>query len=303
MDANPKLIPIIDGFPRPDWAGIYNVIHSENESSWSDEWQSWVKTWLAETLAALPDSYRIEESDNFLILSSEEDRYVDLLSRFLERALKTITADLENIASDDGYGKHVVLIFNEQQPYYDYISHFYPDEGEFILSSGVFLNSGYGHFAFPFLEMDEAEATSAHELAHACLRHLPIPLWLNEGFAVTMEDEICGSQPLTMDRDRMLEHQRFWNEETIQEFWSGESFNRTDEGSILSYELARYCLRALSHDHADIAAFANAATYEDAGEQAAIDVYGGSLGGLIHQFFGDGDWSPLPKSWAGSEDT
>ena len=251
--------------------------------------------------SVLPDEYRVEESENFLILSSEEARYVQLLSRFLERSLKVITTDLENIASDDGYGKHVVLIFSEQQPYYDYISHFYPVEGEFILSSGIFLNSGYGHFEFPFLEMDEAEATSAHELTHACLRHLPIPLWLNEGFAVTMEDEICGSQPLRMDRDRMQEHMRFWNAETIQEFWSGTSFNRTDEGSSLSYELARYCLRALSHNHDDIAAFSNTATYEDAGEQAAIEVYGGSLGGLIHQFFGDGEWSPSPSSWFSSE--
>ena len=30
----------------------------------------------------------------------------------------------------------------------------------------------------------------------------------------------------------------FWNEETIQEFWSGKSWRRPDEGNSLSYELA-----------------------------------------------------------------
>ncbi|NOX69475.1 MAG: hypothetical protein GXP15_09835 [Gammaproteobacteria bacterium] len=177
------------------------------------------------------------------------------------------------------------------------MSYFYPDDGEFILSSGIFLNHGYGHFAFPFLEMNEAEATAAHELTHACLKHLPIPLWLNEGFAVTMEDEICGTQPLRMESARLSEHKAFWNEETIQEFWSGKSFNRTDEGSSLSYELARYCLRALAHDIESFASFSNAASFEDAGESAAIEIFRGSLGGLIHQFFGDGNWSPDPDLW------
>ena len=300
MDTKLDLMPIKERFPRPDWSRISELIHSQPENTWAEGWSSWVESWLSATLNVLPSEYRVEQSENFALLSAEEDRYVQLMLQFLERALKRITAGLAGIASDDGFGKYVVLIFSEQQPYYDYLSYFYPDEGEFILSSGVFLSHGYGHFAFPFLEMYEAEATSAHELTHACLSHLPIPLWLNEGFAVTMEDEICGSQPLQMDNERLAEHQQFWNPKTIQQFWNGQSFNRTDEGSSLSYELARYCLRALSHDHEDIVAFANAATFEDAGEVAAYDIYGGSLGGLIHQFFGEGDWSPDPTVWGNS---
>ena len=189
-------------------------------------------------------------------------------------------------------------MFDEQEAYYRYMQFFYPEEGEFALSSGVFLNSEYGHFAFPYVEMFEAEATSAHELTHACLRHLPIPLWLNEGFAVTMEDEICGSVPLVMDNDRMSEHLAFWDSDTIQDFWSGASFGRPDQGSALSYELGRYCLRALSHDYDVFAAFTNTASFEDGGEAAALEHFGGSLGGLIHQFFGEGDWSPKPNTWA-----
>ena len=303
MEAKTKLLPVIDGFPRPDWSAIAEQIQALPESEWQNEWASWSKAWLDRILAQLPGAYKITETSNFLVLSSEEDRYVALLGRFFERALASITSQLDGIASDEGYGKHVVLVFKEQDSYYNYLSYFYPEEGEFILSSGIFLNAGYGHFAFPFLEMSEAEATSAHELTHACLAHLPIPLWLNEGFAVTMEDELCASQPLRMERERMDEHRQFWDADTIQEFWSGESFNRTDEGSNLSYELARFCLRALSHEFEDIKAFANTASYEDAGESAAISVYGGSLGGLIHQFFGDGVWSPKPASWHGGQAT
>jgi len=295
-------MPIEDGFPRPDWSAIAELIHAGSESTWQAGWEEWSKRWLDSILDQLAGSYRIKESENFLVLSAQEDRFVQLLSKFLERALRRILVRLDGIANDEGYGKHIVLMFDEQEPYYQYKSYFYPDEGEFILSSGTFLNAGYGHFAFPFMEMFEAEATSAHELTHACLKHLPIPLWLNEGFAVTMEDEMCSSAPLRMDNERFAEHASFWNGETIQEFWSGESFNRTDQGSDLSYELARYCLRALSHEYDVFAAFANAATFEDAGESAAVESYGGSLGGVISQFFGEGDWSPNPEAWFQSND-
>jgi len=298
-----ELMPVVDGFPRPKWSVIAELVHEKPEETWEAEWQEWSRRWLDRILHELPDAYRIEEFDNFLILSAQENRYTQLLAQFLERALRRILTGLDGIASDDGYGKHIVLMFQEQEHYYEYKSFFSPDEGEFILSSGAFLNDGYGHFAFPFMEMFEAEATSAHELTHACLKHLPIPLWLNEGFAVSMEDEICGSAPLRMERERLEEHALFWNAETIQEFWSGESFNRTDQGSGLSYELARYCLRALAHEYEVFKVFANTASFEDAGEAAAIENYGGSLGGVIHQFFGEGDWSPRPDSWFPSETT
>ncbi len=292
-----ELMPIVDGFPRPDWDAIGELIHARPENTWASGWEEWSGRWLQGVLDNLPDDYRIAESDNFLLLSAEEDRYVELLSGFLERTLRRILGRLDGIASDEGYGKHVVLMFNEQDSYYSYKSWFYPEEGDFILSAGTFLNAGYGHFAFPFMEMSDAEATSAHEMTHALLKHLPIPLWLNEGFAVTIEDEICDSAPLVMDSERFAEHASFWNAQTIQEVWSGASFNRHDEGAELSYELARFCLRALAHDYDVFAAFANAAAFEDGGEAAAIEYYGGSLGGVIHQFFGDGDWSPRPEIW------
>jgi len=301
LQGREDLLPVEAGFPRPDWDAIAKIVEAQPESDWDRLWTNWAQKWVDSIAANLGSDYRVSETENFIVLSAQDDRYVDLLSSFLERTLRKILSMLDAIAKDDGFGKNVVLIFDEQESYYEYMAHFYPNEGEFILSSGIFLNSAYCHFAFPFLEMFAAEATAAHEMTHACLRHLPIPLWLDEGFAVTMEDEICGSQPLIMDRDRILEHKRFWTADTIQEFWSGESFNRTDEGSDLSYELARYCLRALSHDHADIAAFSNAASHEDSGESAAIEIYGGRLGGLIHQFFGDGDWAPNPKLWSDSK--
>ena len=291
------LMPVVEGFPRPNWAEISEKVYASPEETWEPQFQQWSRRWLDSMLEHLPDGYRIVETDNFLLLTAQEDRYVSLLSQFLERTLKNILANLDGIASDEGYGNHIVLMFDDQELYYRYNLYFYPEEGEFVLSSGMYLNDGYGHFVFPYIELSEAESVAAHELTHACLAHLPIPLWLNEGFAVTMEDDLCGSAPLRMDDERLAEHHAFWNAETIQDFWSGESFHRPDEGSELSYELARYCLRALAHEYGVFAAFANAAHFQDGGEAAAHEYFGGSLGGVIQQFFGEGNWHPQPERW------
>ena len=68
-----------------------------------------------------------------------------------------------------------------------------------------------------------------------------------------------------MDPERLREHRTFWDEQTIQEFWSGKSFGRVDEGNGLSYELARYCIRALAHDVSSFIVFAQHASFEDGG--------------------------------------
>lgn len=167
-------MPIESGFPRPDWVAIAELIEVEPESEWDRLWTDRARSWVKATAECLKGSYRVSETENFIVLSAENDRYTELLSSFLEGARRKILMTLDGIASDSGFGKHVALVFDAQEPYYEYISHFYPDRGEFVLNSGIFINSAYGHFAFPFLEMFEAEATSAHELTHAFLSHLPM---------------------------------------------------------------------------------------------------------------------------------
>ncbi len=183
------------------------------------------------------------------------------------------------------------------------MSYFISEDGEYGLSSGAYLNRGYGHFAFPNQELAIAESIAAHEMTHALVSHLPIPVWLNEGIAVSIEDLITGSSPLRMGKDKYTQHQLFWGEEEIQEFWSGDSFSRPDEAQELSYHLAQFVVNSLSQDYDAFIQFANKANDIDGGESAAIEVYGGSLGNLITQFFGVGDWSPRPEKWDDSEES
>lgn len=284
-------MPIIDGFPRPRWQAIDRLISSQSVVATHAEWVAVARTWMDATAGHLGAPYEVSETDNFFLLSPLNARQTALLKAFTEKAWKQIGAKLEGLGETESLGKGVVMIFDSHDAYYEYSAHFYSD-GEHPLSSGVFLNGEYGHTAIPFFDIPETEATLAHELTHCFLRNLPLPLWLNEGLAVTMEDELCGNRPLRMDSGRLAEHASFWNPESIQEFWSGQSFQRVDEGIELSYELARYCVRALAHDVPAFIEFARSASFEDGGEAAALKIYHGSLGGVIHQFFGPGNWSP-----------
>ena len=152
--------------------------------------------------------------------------------------------------------------------------------------------AGYTYsFVFPSQDIYYSEPIAVHELTHACLAHLPIPLWLNEGMAVLMEDVLAGHR-LFLDKEMVKRHQKYWNEETIQGFWSGESFLAFDDGQELSYNLAHILVRNISQDFTAFATFSNNASYEDAGELAAKEFLGVSLTQIVGSFLGEGSWQP-----------
>ena len=288
----------VDNFPRPNWESIYS--HVENHLKDADQHELWceiARTWMIRLKSALPTEYAIHESENFILVASVSDKYVSVFQNYLERILKKILKTLQGVASDNGFGKYVVLIFNDIDTYYSYLSYYYSDDGVYGLSTGVYLNKGYGHFALPHQDASYAESIAAHEMTHALVAHLPIPAWLNEGMAVNIENMFTGSAPLKMDDELYARHKAFWGESEIQEFWSGDSFNRPDEGQELSYHLAQFAVTSLSKDYEAFIEFTNKAHFSDGGEAAASEVYGGSLGNLIAQFFGEGVWAPNPESW------
>ena len=177
---------------------------------------------------------------------------------------------------------------------------FDPDGGEYSFSSGTYIGSGLPHFVTAKGEMRSLEPVVAHELSHACLAHLPLPLWLNEGLAVNTERRLCGGAnrftPLEMHR----KHAAFWDDGKIQEFWSGTSFRRADDGNMLSYDLGRILVEQLSRgDWRRFAGFVNAAHHEDAGAAAAACELDVDLGASVAAWVGrsGANWAPDPKRW------
>jgi hypothetical protein len=95
-------------------------------------------------------------------------------------------------------------------------------------------------------------------------------------------------------------HLAFWGEEMIQEFWSGDSYRRTDDGNMLSYDLGRILVEHLSGDWARFRDFVLHAKYEDAGAASARDHLGVELGPIVAALLeGDegADWGPDPQRW------
>jgi len=216
---------------------------------------------------------------------------------FLERCRKRLLATAKGICKDEGFGKHIVIVFANLDSYYDYVSYYGPQEGTYGLSSGMYMNYGYGHFVFQQDDLDMAEPIATHEMTHALLSHLPLPVWLDEGMAVNMESVISSSIPRRLNKSLFELHQSYWNEKTIQGFWRGESFSKADEGQELSYHLAQILVTNLSKNFDAFVQFANKANWSDAGESAINEIYNLSLGDIVASFLGEGNWHPESSLW------
>lgn len=258
--------------------------------------------WLQAMAARLGRGYRIHASTDFLLLSALDDRPVEVFLQFCQSVRRRIVRNLGGISVGRSDGKHVVMVFSDEDTYYDYISHYYPDTGgEYAMSSGMFVHGGYGHFALYAGAMEEMQPTIAHELTHCLLSHLPIPAWLNEGLAVNTEHALFPrlgdpSYALYRPEEIRAKHAAFWNEDTIQEFWSGKSFLRADDGNLLSYDLAKRIVATAARAEDAFRAFVVDADRRDAG-LSAESWLGHPLEHLVIAMLGHGDWRPDPSRW------
>jgi hypothetical protein len=306
-------IDLADGFHHADWQFIQQWIIShvapENtEAAWNEA----VLLWLGKVRVDLGGGYFILQSPKAVLLCELPLEKAEWLLGATDSAADTIRIRLGKTAWRHSFGKRVVLLFSEQDDYYQYLSHFSRD-GEQASSGGVCIHSGCTHIAIPW--QDEAEALNAvvHELTHDCLAHLPLPLWLNEAVSVTLQKAIAPAvQPVGRSEqdalfsasinwqvpimwDELAErHFGFWNETNIQSFWAGTSFFEPGDPNELSYSLAEVLLKLLTErgDAKAMQDFIEAAQQDDAGQTAALDCLGADLGEIAGTFLGAGNWRP-----------
>jgi hypothetical protein len=288
--------------PLPAWEGVSSAIQDQ----WSQErrdafWTAAAGQWLLALRSTLPEGYRIHESDDFLLLSALEDRPAHVLLRFCQSVRRRILSNLAGVAAVRSDGKHVVLVFDDDQTYYDYIAHYYPEDGEYAMSAGMFVHAGYGHFALYEGDMERMQPVIAHELTHCLLSHLRIPAWLNEGMAVNTEHVLFPhlADPrgaLYHPSEIRAKHAAYWNADTIQEFWSGKSFLRTDDGNMLSYDLAKRITANAARHESSFRAFLKEADMDDAGI-GAEHLLGYPIEHLAIVMLGEGQWRPEPGRW------
>jgi len=257
--------------------------------------------WLAHLQVALGEQYRLAQHEYALLLSPLEPRVATATVQFMTKTLSRISKVLDGVAKAPEWGRDILLVFEDEDTYYRYVSRYYPEHGEFAFSGGMHINFGCSHFATFQAELRAIEPVIAHEMTHGCLGHLTIPAWLNEGLAVNTERRLCplASQQYTPQHLHWM-HQQFWNEDTIQEFWSGKSFLRPDEGNLLSYDLARILVEQFSRDWESFKPFVHQAQLEDAGHKAASNLLGVDLGNTVVALFDlpiTSSWAPDPARW------
>lgn len=306
-----------DGFHRADWKIIGQWIGSNLAPSDMDEaWSEAALLWMTKLRDDLGGNYFVLQSRQTVLLCDQPLETARWILEYAGRAATTIKEHLGNTAWPGTIGKDLALVFTDHDDYYQYLSH-HSQDGEQAASGGVCIHSGYTHIALPWHDELEAANTIIHELTHDCLAHLPLPLWLNEGVAVTLQKDIAPPAraigqseqdafysaainwraPIMWDE--LAERQfAFWTGENIQSFWAGTSFFQPGDSNELSYSLAEVLVKLLSErsDAAAFRAFLEAARHEDAGQTAALDGLGVDLGEIAGTFLGKGDWRPRRKA-------
>lgn len=291
-----------NSFPFLDWAAAREWVDAiPAPELQAQAWLACERGWLQHMREALGPGYRLAEESDALLLSSLAPNVARATLGFVGKTQQRIVRLLDGVARPPALGKAILIVFDDGDDYYRYVSHYYHEEGEFAVSGGMYINAGCGHFVTVKADLRMIEPVIAHELTHGSLSHLRIPAWLNEGLAVNTERRLCPpGAPLHTPRQMHEKHLQFWGAEDIQQFWSGKSFLRSDDGNLLSYDLARIIVAQLSSDWPRFRDFVLAADLADAGAQAAAEHFNIDLGAaacaLLEQEI-TSDWSPEPGAW------
>lgn len=292
------------GLPIADWEAVHRWLEeSVPTKQRAAAWMASERAWMEHLRAALSGGYRIVEGDTAIVLSSLEPNVAQAAVAFMEKTLRRILATLDGVAQVPDLGKDLLVVFDNEERYYEYVSNYYPENGEYAFSGGMHINWGCGHYVTVKSGLHAIEPTIVHEMTHGCLAHLPIPAWLNEGMAVNVEWRFTGARPSLYTPEQMhRKHLAFWHEAEIQEFWSGKSFLRPDEGNMLSYDLARVLVDLFSREWQAFRAFALAANSSDGGSEAANRHLTLNLGAAVCAVFdrpAAPGWEPSPDRWEG----
>ena len=308
---------VAEGFHRADWDVIGHWIETHiAKVEWEEAWNEAALIWLGKLRDDLGGSYYLLQSRQTALLCDLPPETSRWLLAYAGDVAATIRNSLREVAWSDSLCRDVILVFSDQDDYYQYLAYHSPD-GEQAASGGMCIHCGYTHIAIPWRNENDAASAVAHELSHDCVTHLPLPLWLNEGVAVTLQKAIAPPQqaigqsdqdalfsasinwnPPVMWEELAERHYAFWTEENIQSFWAGTSFSEPGDANELSYSLAEVFVKLLSEggNASNFREFILRANQSDAGQTSAVEVLNADLGEIAGTFLGEGNWRPQRKA-------
>ncbi len=295
--ATADTIPILDWRSLEQWA-----LAIGDGQRRRDAIEQGRRAWLLHLRERMGPYAHLLESDRARILSTLEPYQARVMAEYLERTRMRIAGVLKQAVDTPGPEKIIALVFDSQEAYYRYVGLYYPEEGEFALSGGMFINGGCPHFVLVSADLSAMEPVIVHEMTHHAIAHLELPKWLDEGIAVNTEYRLAGARhSIYSAREMRQKHRHYWNAASIQAFWSGRAFDHTDDGQMLSYELARILVEQMALHWEAFCVFVRRARREDAGSSAARQAFSFDLGALAATLLEVPDregWSPDPASWS-----
>lgn len=291
MHDEPTLADFLFGetdLPVPDWDRAAEWVQLYvDEADQHAVWTELALQWLHLTNEHFQDRYQILETPHFLLFGFPEETRLQPLGRFAEECRRGLLRSLPGLAKFTAPGKLPILIFAGNEAYYSHVGDYHGD-GEYGGSSGMHIRNRYDHVALAQLYKIDLFATMAHELTHAALSHLQMPLWLEEGLTQLFEHDL-GNKPFALDPKEVGEQKVFWRETGLEQFWSGTGFSSPGDVQKYSYQLAEILLRLLLTDYQPrwfgfdrtpvqtLMNFLRNAKRDDAGEAAAREYLGLSL--------------------------
>ena len=277
-------LQVLNGIPVFNWLKFENWLNSiPDQEHRKNAIQLGHRAWLSFMRQAIGPHCYLYESDEAIVLATLEPNVIMAGARFIKTTKERIRRILREIARFPVDAKSILLVFDDAGSYQRYCSIYNPRAGQNQQSSGMFIGvASCPHFVTMRAELLQVEPVITHELVHSAVQWLDIPLWLNEGMAVSIERRLHQTRgQFNSAPELVAQLQAFWDESRIQQFWSGTSFHRDDAGTPLSYELAHILVENLAHQQKEFIRFVLSAKRGDAGAIAARKELSLDLGAAV----------------------
>ena len=205
--------------------------------------------WLDELRDSLDEDHRRWRSRHIEGLAPLNGSIGPVLAAAAEHAFAVLRRDLRKIRGDEAIPPCAVVAITPISSYISFTSSYFPEEGAFATSGGLYLNEGES--SFPLLVISgsvpsSVEATVAHELTHHALVSMDLPLWAEEGLTQMMEQRVTGVSNFMLDERLVRRHRAHWDEARLQHFIDGSAFASPEgDEQELAYHLAQWIVRSL----------------------------------------------------------